>query len=202
MVFVSKGDPYKGVSVSASAVDECLTSEYFGERLRSSVMAWRERGRKGVWIQIPATRPELIAVAQAQGFTFHHAEPDYLMMCTWLSEGESMLPANASHSVGVGIVCLDEDGKIVMVQEASGPAAGRKGGFWKVPTGLGACPPPSTALNRPRMSHGSNIAWVAAGGWPRCSTATRPPLDLLLLLARRRGQSTPARSLPTAVCAR
>jgi hypothetical protein len=137
MVFSSKGDPYKGVSVSAKVVGECLSAAYFGEKLRSSLAAWRESGRKGVWLEIPAASPEFIAVAQSQGFSFHHAEPGHLMMCAWLGDGESMLPANASHSVGVGIVCINERDEIVMVQEATGPAANRKGGFWKVPTGLG-----------------------------------------------------------------
>jgi len=136
MIFASKGDPYKGVTVEAKDVNECGSTEYFREKLASSMAVWRERGRRGVWLPIPSARPELIAVAQKQGFTFHHAEPDYLMMCTWLAEGESMLPANASHSIGVGIVCVNERDEIVMVQEATGPAANRKGGFWKVPTGL------------------------------------------------------------------
>lgn len=136
MVFPSKGDPYKGVSVSSESVGECLSVDYFRERLTSSLAAWRERGQKGVWLQIPAARPELIPVAQALGLTLHHAEPEYVMMCTWLGEGESMLPANASHSIGVGIVCVNSRDELVMVQEATGPAANRPGGFWKVPTGL------------------------------------------------------------------
>ena len=135
-VFASKGDPYKGVSVAAKDVAECVDAGHFREMLTTSLAAWRERGRKGVWIEIPSTRPELIAIAQAHGFTYHHAEPGYLMMCTWLGEGDSMLPANASHSIGVGIVCVNERDELVMVQEATGPAANRPGGFWKVPTGL------------------------------------------------------------------
>ena len=144
-VFISKGDPYKGVSVSLEHVNECLTVEYFREKLTNSLGEWRANGRKGVWIQIPSGRPEFIAAAQALGFTYHHAEPEYLMMCTWLGDGDSMLPANASHSIGVGIVCINAHDELVMVQEATGPASGRPGGFWKVPTGLGVrlCPTPS-----------------------------------------------------------
>ena len=47
-----------------------------------------------------------------------------------------MLPPNASHTVGVGICCINEHDEICVVQEATGPASKRKGGFWKVPTGL------------------------------------------------------------------
>lgn len=150
-IFASKGDPYKGVSVAASDVSQCASAEHFKERLTTSLAAWRERGRKGVWIEIPSSRPELISIAQEQGFTYHHAEPEYLMMCTWLAEGESMLPANASHSVGVGIVCVNDRDEMVMVQEATGPAANRPGGFWKVPTGLGG--PEHMSSNWPRRRY-------------------------------------------------
>ena len=136
MVFASKGDPYKGVTVAVKDVEDTGTAEYFSEKLKASLSAWRDSGRKGVWLPIPATHPEFIPVAQSLGFTYHHAEADYLMMCAWLGDGESTLPANASHSIGVGIVCINERGEIVMVQEATGPAANRAGGFWKVPTGL------------------------------------------------------------------
>ena len=134
--FPSKGDPYGGVSVAVHDVAACETVESFRSRLEVSLSSWRSSGRRGVWLQIPATHASFIPAAQAMGFEYHHAEPDYLMMCAWLGAGASTLPANASHSVGVGIVCLNESGELLVVQEASGPAANRKGGFWKVPTGL------------------------------------------------------------------
>ena len=135
-VFPSKGDPYKGVSVSAQDVAACASTESFSQKLASSIDSWRAAGRLGVWLEVPAMRSELIGAAQAQGFTFHHAEPGYLMMSLWLGKGDNSLPSNASHSVGMGIVCINEHDEVLVVQEASGPAAMRKGGFWKVPTGL------------------------------------------------------------------
>lgn len=155
--FPSKGDPYKGVSVSASDVGACASVTDFARKLEASLAEWRGSGRQGVWLQIPAARPELIAAAQSQGFEFHHAEPDYLMMCRWLGEGDSMLPDNASHSVGVGAVCINSRSEVLVVQEATGPAANRPGGFWKIPTGLvnageevRAPPLPPPAGRRPR----------------------------------------------------
>ena len=135
-IFATKGDPYKGVSVSAADVGACPTISSFVVKLEASLAAWKANGRKGVWIEIPSSRPELIAVAQEKGFEFHHAEPGYLMMCNWLADSENMLPANASHTIGVGILCINEKDELLVVQEATGPAANRKGGFWKVPTGL------------------------------------------------------------------
>jgi len=122
--------------VAARDVAACPTTDAFQQKLVDSLVAWKESGKRGVWLEVPAKRSELIAAAQSQGFEFHHAERDYLMMNLWLGEGESLLPANASHSVGVGILVLNKRGELLVVQEATGPAANRKGGFWKVPTGL------------------------------------------------------------------
>ena len=54
-------------------------------------------------------------------------------MCRWLPGGESPLPPNATHQVGVGAVVVDAGrGRVLVVQEAVGPAVGH----WKIPTGL------------------------------------------------------------------
>jgi hypothetical protein len=37
-----------------------------------------------------------------EGFKYHHAEEAYLMMTYWIPDEPNMLPANASHQVGVG----------------------------------------------------------------------------------------------------
>jgi hypothetical protein len=37
-----------------------------------------------------------------EGFQYHHAERGYVMLTYWIPEGPCMLPANASHQVGVG----------------------------------------------------------------------------------------------------
>ena len=50
-IFDSKGDPYDGVSVQASCVAECETAEVFGARLDASLDAWKENGRRGIWLQ-------------------------------------------------------------------------------------------------------------------------------------------------------
>ena len=139
-VFKSRGDPYDGVSVSSASVAACESQAAFETRLDRSLDEWKRGGRRGVWIQIPSTRPELIAAVLGRGFGFHHAEPSYLMVNKWLPGGESPLPANASHSVGVGVICVNSDDQILVVQEASGPAALRQSktgtAFWKLPTGL------------------------------------------------------------------
>lgn len=42
-----------------------------------------------------------------EGFLFHHAEPNYLMLVYWIPGGANTLPANASHRVGVGAFVMN-----------------------------------------------------------------------------------------------
>jgi 8-oxo-dGTP pyrophosphatase MutT (NUDIX family) len=125
-------DSYGGVVVDAAGLPADPAA--FGAALRSSVVSWRDAGRRGVWLKLPLQHAALVPVAVAEGFIFHHAEPEHLMLARWLPAGPSPLPANASHQVGVGAFVLNAAGEVLVVQERSGPAA--RPGFWKLPTGL------------------------------------------------------------------
>jgi hypothetical protein len=52
-----------------------------------------------------------------EGFMYHHAEPTYVMLVTWLADDvPSTIPANASHQVGVGAFVLNSKGEVVLVE--------------------------------------------------------------------------------------
>lgn len=42
-----------------------------------------------------------------QGFWYHHAEPTYLMLAYWIPTTAHTLPANASHTVGIGAFIMN-----------------------------------------------------------------------------------------------
>lgn len=44
-----------------------------------------------------------------EGFRYHHAEPDYLMLVSWIANTPDTIPANASHVVGVGALVLNKN---------------------------------------------------------------------------------------------
>lgn len=46
------------------------------------------------------------------GFVYHHAERNYLMLTYWIPEGPCMLPANASHQVGVGGFVINDKNEV------------------------------------------------------------------------------------------
>lgn len=47
-----------------------------------------------------------------EGFSYHHAEQSYVMLTFWIPEGPCMLPANASHQVGVGGFVVNEKNEV------------------------------------------------------------------------------------------
>lgn len=89
---------------------------------------------KGVWIKLPIRLAHLVEPTVKEGFRYHHAESDYLMLVYWIPETPDTLPANASHTVGIGAFVMNNNREVLVVQEKSG-AFGAKG-VWKFPTGV------------------------------------------------------------------
>ncbi|PNW79813.1 hypothetical protein CHLRE_08g367800v5 [Chlamydomonas reinhardtii] len=132
-VLEATDDNYDGKIISQAALPS--QPDAFASRLRASLAAWADSGRvRGVWLKLGLEQAALIPMAVEQGFVFHHAEPEYLMMTRWLPDTPSTLPANASHQVGVGAFVVNSSGQVLVVQERSGVLRGR--GVWKMPTGL------------------------------------------------------------------
>ncbi|XP_009350938.2 nudix hydrolase 2-like isoform X1 [Pyrus x bretschneideri] len=124
-------DLYGGVVVD---VTEPMDSAVFTSLLQASLSQWRQKGKKGVWIKLPIERSNLVDAAVKEGFRYHHAESDYLMLVRWISETDDRLPANASHRVGIGAFVMNSKREVLVVQELSGRF--RNTGVWKMPTGV------------------------------------------------------------------
>ncbi|CAE7399240.1 NUDT8, partial [Symbiodinium necroappetens] len=104
--------------------------------LASSLEEWQKEKKRGVWLHLSIDASSLIPIATKEfGFEFHHAEPDHVMMTKWLpTDAPNTLPANASHTIGVGAVVTNSEGQVLLVRERSGPAG--RSGVWKIPTGM------------------------------------------------------------------
>ncbi|XP_010518710.1 PREDICTED: nudix hydrolase 8 [Tarenaya hassleriana] len=125
-------DEYGGVVVDPERLPSDPST--FVSVLRSSLSHWRRKERKGVWLKLPVERSELVPVAIKEGFEYHHAEKGYVMLTHWIPEGPSMLPANASHQVGVGGFVVNDHKEVLVVQEKY--CAPALSGLWKLPTGF------------------------------------------------------------------
>lgn len=125
-------DEYGGVVVNPDRLP--VNPNDFALMLHSSLSHWKTKGKKGVWLKLPAERSDLVPVAIKEGLEYHHAERGYVMLTYWLPEGPSMLPANASHQVGVGGFVINDNNEVLVVQERfCSPASS---GLWKIPTGF------------------------------------------------------------------
>ncbi|KAG7578728.1 NUDIX hydrolase-like domain superfamily [Arabidopsis thaliana x Arabidopsis arenosa] len=125
-------DRFGGIVVNLMEV-ESMTVEDFDAKLDASLKAWKDQGKKGIWIKLPRELSSLVDTAIKKGFTYHHAENEYVMLTSWLPEPPSTLPCNASHRIGIGAFVLNKNGEMLVVQENSGYF--RDKNVWKVPTG-------------------------------------------------------------------
>jgi len=123
-------NPYNGCYIGPQQLPDTVAE--FAGRLAASVEAWQHHYAL-VWLELQASRAELISVAVELGFAFHHCFPDKLMLCKKL-QADSYLPSAATHSIGVGSVVLSASGKVLLVQEK--PLAGRSPGYFKLPGGM------------------------------------------------------------------
>ncbi|KAG2261744.1 hypothetical protein Bca52824_068823 [Brassica carinata] len=92
----------------------------FSALLRTSLSNWTLQGKKGVWIKLPRHLIGLAETAVKEGFWFHHAEKDYLMLVYWI-------PKKTIRFLLMHLTVL-------VVQEKTGRTKGK--GIWKFPTGV------------------------------------------------------------------
>eukprot|EP01025_Chloroclados_australasicus_P048243 TRINITY_DN5459_c0_g1_i1.p1 TRINITY_DN5459_c0_g1~~TRINITY_DN5459_c0_g1_i1.p1 ORF type:complete len:381 (-),score=34.15 TRINITY_DN5459_c0_g1_i1:605-1747(-) len=128
-----KEDRYGGMIIDSEMLP--TNPAEFKIRLQSSIEHWKLHKVRGIWLKVPINLSELIPIAVKQGFEFHHAEKEYVMMTLWLPEDEpDRLPLSSTHQVGIGAFVLNENNEVLVVQERSGPLKGT--GIWKIPTGV------------------------------------------------------------------
>uniref|UniRef100_A0A0E0KTH8 Nudix hydrolase domain-containing protein n=1 Tax=Oryza punctata TaxID=4537 RepID=A0A0E0KTH8_ORYPU len=132
-VLESSEDEYGGVVVDADRLPSDKAA--FARSLAASLSYWKSVGKKGVWLKLPVDRSEFVPIAVKEGFKYHHAEEAYVMLTYWIPHEEPcMLPANASHQVGVGGFVINDQMEVLVVQEKY--CGSSLDGAWKLPTGF------------------------------------------------------------------
>ncbi|CAK7322509.1 unnamed protein product [Dovyalis caffra] len=124
-------DQYSGVTVH---MKELMDSDVYVALLRVSISQWRQQGKKGIWIKLPIQLADLVVPTIKEGFKYHHAEPDYLMLVHWIPETPNTLPANASHYAGIGAFVMNINREVLVVKEKHGEF--EQEDVWKLPTGV------------------------------------------------------------------
>lgn len=122
-------DEFGGVVVE---MKEHMDSDVFRTLLKASMLQWKLQGKKGVWIKLPIELSNLVDTAVKEGFSYHHAEPKYLMLLYWIPKTICPIPGNASHIARVGAIVLNDKREMLVVQEKMGILRG----VWKISTGI------------------------------------------------------------------
>ncbi|XP_042383171.1 nudix hydrolase 2-like [Zingiber officinale] len=130
-VLHATNDDHGGVVVE---VKDQMDSRTYVSLLRASLEIWRQQEKRGVWIKLPIELASLVQPTVEEGFRYHHAEPNYLMLVYWIPATQNTLPVNATHRVGVGAFVMNDKREVLAVQEKSGKFRGS--GVWKFPTGV------------------------------------------------------------------
>lgn len=123
-------DEYDGVIIDPQSLPS--TANAFASALRASLANWKIQGRKGIWLKILQQQADLVPIAIQEGFSYHHAEPGYIMLTYWIPDEPSMLPASPSHQIGVAGFVMNPRKEILVVKERLPYSCSN---IWKLPTG-------------------------------------------------------------------
>ncbi len=107
-------DQFGGVIVTPDMLPD--DANEFARRLALSLQAWRDDGRRLVWVDVPLRKAEFVPVATQSGFVFHHADEQHVMLVHRLIE-DAFVPLHATHYVGVGGVVINEREELLVVCE-------------------------------------------------------------------------------------
>ncbi len=125
----SSPNPFGGIIPDPTLLP--ADAQTFAPQLKHSLQTWTAEGYKLVWLEVPLQSADFVPVAAAEGFTFHHADQEYVMMLKEL-EKDAFVPNYSTHYIGAGGVVINDDNEILVVRERRG--RGGSGSF-KLPGG-------------------------------------------------------------------
>lgn len=114
MLLTYEQTPYNGAYMDVK--DWTGDSELFRQQLQPILEEIEQKGLLLVWMNIPIARATMVPVAVEAGFTYHHADSDNLTLIRRMVEN-AFVPGYATHYIGAGGVVIDEDKRILVIQE-------------------------------------------------------------------------------------
>lgn len=128
--FQGKEDHYQGITVHSEK--EPCKAEEFANKLQNSLELWRCQKKRAVWFRVHLDHSDWVPILAKNGFKYHHAKVDYVMMYKWLPVEESDNVPNFAHTtIGVGAVVENDGNQILVVKEKYF----YKKPLWKLPGG-------------------------------------------------------------------
>lgn len=84
--------------------------------LENTICELRNQGIKLLWLFLPLERADLVECTVKAGFSYHHADGKGVQLTLPLIP-DAFIPAYATHYIGAGGVLVDDDNRILVIQE-------------------------------------------------------------------------------------
>eukprot|EP01084_Bolivina_argentea_P060624 110750_1 len=110
-------DHFNGVRINSETLPTDETE--FESKLNHSLMKWRKEEKRGIFLKLPiqfaATH---LQITLSNGFTVHHARPEYIMLTQWLPSNETnMIPDYCHTYLATGCVIINRYKQAVVIKE-------------------------------------------------------------------------------------
>uniref|UniRef100_A0A914ZDV3 Nudix hydrolase domain-containing protein n=1 Tax=Parascaris univalens TaxID=6257 RepID=A0A914ZDV3_PARUN len=128
VIFDGKTDVFGGITIYSYKYGQLKDLK---QSLHDSLDIWRKNAIRGVWFHVDIKDSWWIPVLVEEGFIFHHAQSNYVMLTKWLPEQEeNTLPKYPFTSIGVAGLVVNNAGEVLLMKERRGNYLG-----WKYPGG-------------------------------------------------------------------
>jgi len=117
-------DNYEGITIDNSSIPIHL-DEF--EREIINIVS-NLSSKKLLWIKIPISRSDLIPILTKHGFIFHHCNEKDLTLLKKLKK-EPIIPTAKNHTLGVGVVVINEKNELLVIKDRLGKKYKLPGGY-------------------------------------------------------------------------
>ncbi len=107
-------DHYGGAIIAAP--DQILPSPEFAALLQTTLAVLKQEERRLAWLFLPVSHASLVGAAVQLGFLYHHADEKGLQLFCRLVP-DAFVPGYATHYIGAGGVVIDDESRILTIQE-------------------------------------------------------------------------------------
>ncbi|RVE54195.1 hypothetical protein evm_001022 [Chilo suppressalis] len=128
-IFQGVVDRYNGVTIDSNK--EFCDIEQFSKLLCVSLQKWIEEKKRCIWFRVNIKHAAWVPILADNGFTFHHARDNFVMMYKWLPlDTLANLPPSSHTNLGVGGMVINDKNQMLVVIEKHTEIA-----HWKLPGG-------------------------------------------------------------------
>jgi 8-oxo-dGTP diphosphatase len=117
-------DNYEGITIDNSTLPD--TIEAFEKELITIIDTLQSK--KLLWIKVPISKSDFIPLLTKYDFVFHHCNEKDITLLKRLSI-DPILPTAKNHTLGVGVVVINEKNEILVIKDRLGKRYKLPGGY-------------------------------------------------------------------------